>query len=312
MHALPDVPKCSAGYRGGPGLDLVDLFVGSEGTLGVLLEVELATAPRSFAELGLLVGFPDEASGLAAVGALRKIEAVAALECIDARCTELMREAGHAAPGDWLLLVQLELPAGTDAEAVAAQLSGDGAGAAAEVRALLLREGAAWEEGLAALPGDEAGSRRLGDLREAAPQAVFGRIAAARRESGEDLHKVGGDAIVPLERLAGFVRSFRSEASARDLDLAVWGHVSDGNLHPNVIVRSRKDMERGEDFLLAVGRKAIELGGSPLAEHGVGRHPLKQRLLRELVGDEALPAMRRLKRAFDPAGILAPGVLFSP
>lgn len=312
MHALPEVPKCSAGYRGGAGLDLIDLFIGAEGTLGAVLEVELATAPRDFAELGLLVGVPDEAAGLAAVGALREIAAVSAIESIDARCTELMRRAGRDAPGEWLLLVQLEVPTGGDAESVAAQLSGEAEGPAAEARAALLRSGAAWEAGLAALPGDEAGSRRLAAFREAAPQAVFGCIASARRESGEDLRKVGGDAIVPFEQLGPFLSAVRSEAALRDLDLAVWGHVSDGNLHPNVIVRSLEDMARGEDFLLGVGRKAIELGGSPLAEHGVGRHPLKQRLLRELVGDDALHAMRTLKRAFDPANHLAPGVLLHP
>ena len=68
--------------------------------------------------------------------------------------------------------------------------------------------------------------------------------------------------------------------------------------------------EAGKDAVLAMGRAAIELGGAPLAEHGVGRNPVKQELLRLLYGDEGIEQMRRVKRALDPDWKLAPGVLF--
>jgi D-lactate dehydrogenase (cytochrome) len=90
----------------------------------------------------------------------------------------------------------------------------------------------------------------------------------------------------------------------------VWGHISDGNVHPNVIPRSMADVESGSEGILALGREAIRLGGSPLAEHGVGRNPVKQQLLRELYGVEGIEDMRRVKRAIDPEWKLSPGVLF--
>ena len=89
----------------------------------------------------------------------------------------------------------------------------------------------------------------------------------------------------------------------------MWGHISDGNLHPNVIPRSVNELEAGKGAMLAIGRAAIALGGSPCAEHGVGRNRVKQQLVRELYGEAGVDAMRAIKRALDPAGRLAPGVL---
>ncbi len=91
----------------------------------------------------------------------------------------------------------------------------------------------------------------------------------------------------------------------------MWGHISDGNLHPNVIPRSIADVESGKAAIAAFGREVIRLGGSPLAEHGVGRNPVKQQLLRELYGQDGVEAMRAIKRALDPEWKLAPGVLFA-
>ena len=89
-------------------------------------------------------------------------------------------------------------------------------------------------------------------------------------------------------------------SARRGLDAAVWGHISDGNLHPNVIPRSLADVESGKEAILAFGREVIRLGGSPLAEHGVGRNPVKQQLLLELYGREGIEEMRAVKRALDP------------
>ena len=94
--------------------------------------------------------------------------------------------------------------------------------------------------------------------------------------------------------------------------MAVWGHISDGNLHPNVLARSFAEVQAGQAAILEVGREAIRLGGSPLAEHGVGRSRVKQQLLEELYGRGGIDEMRAVKRALDPLWKLASGVLFHP
>ena len=159
------------------------------------------------------------------------------------------------------------------------------------------------------MPGDDTGASRLFELREAVPAAVNAAVARAKRDD-EDIQKTAGDMIVPVEHNERMLEFYDGEFQRRGLDAAVWGHVSDGNLHANVIPRSMDDVQAGRAAILACGREAIRLGGAPLAEHGVGRSAVKQRLLRELYGDQGIEEMRAVKRAIDPEGRLAPGVLF--
>jgi D-lactate dehydrogenase (cytochrome) len=79
-----------------------------------------------------------------------------------------------------------------------------------------------------------------------------------------------------------------------------------------VVPRTLEDVQRGQDAILQIACDVIAMGGAPLAEHGVGRSALKQRLLHELYGDEGIQQMRAVKRALDPGWKLAPGVIFSP
>jgi FAD/FMN-containing dehydrogenase len=115
---------------------------------------------------------------------------------------------------------------------------------------------------------------------------------------------------VPRERLAESLHVYRGAFGRRGLDHLVFGHASDGNLHANVLPRRYADVEAGEAAILEIGAEILRMGGCPLAEHGVGRSPVKQALLRAVVGEEGIEQMRRVKRALDPEGKLAPGVLF--
>ena len=146
--------------------------------------------------------------------------------------------------------------------------------------------------------------------REAVPLGVNQRIGRAQREIDARIQKTAADVIVPFERFDEMLRLFDEELQARGLDGAVWGHISDGNVHPNILPRNFAEMGAGREAVLAFGRAAIGLGGSPLAEHGVGRSETKQQLLRDLYGEEGIDQMRAVKRALDPEGKLAPGVIF--
>jgi FAD/FMN-containing dehydrogenase len=103
---------------------------------------------------------------------------------------------------------------------------------------------------------------------------------------------------------------YRQGFEARGLDYAIWGHLSDGNVHPNVIPRFFDDVVKGKAAMLEFGRHVARLGGCPLAEHGVGRSPVKQALLQQLYGDAGIEEMRAVKEALDPGNRLAPGVIF--
>jgi D-lactate dehydrogenase (cytochrome) len=315
-YRMPAVPKVSAGYFAAPGMDLIDLFIGAEGTLGIVTEVTLRVRSDRPATCLAFLTSRDLAAALAFVGALRE-EAqhtwrtaaadgldVSAIEHMDARSLAFLREDGvdrrlgvslgaEAAIG---LLLTIELQ-GTPVASVQ-RLSN------------LIEAHLPGEDAIVAMPDDESSARRLLALREAVPLAVNHRIARAQRDIDPRIEKTAADVIVPFERIGELLAYFAIEAGGRGLDLAVWGHISDGNMHPNVIPRSFNEVEAGREAILAFGREAIRLGGAPMAEHGVGRSRIKQRLLRELYGDVGVDAMRAVKRALDPHGKLAPGVLF--
>jgi D-lactate dehydrogenase (cytochrome) len=116
--------------------------------------------------------------------------------------------------------------------------------------------------------------------------------------------------IVPFEHFGAMLRHYREGYRRRGLDFAIWGHISDGNVHPNVIPRSYDDVVAGREAILEFGREVARLGGCPLAEHGVGRSSVKQALLEQLYGQAGLDEMRAIKRVLDPESKLAPGVIF--
>src|SRR6185369_8172752 len=151
---------------------------------------------------------------------------------------------------------------------------------------------------LPALPGESSRRSTLFALREAVPQAVNRRVAEAQRAIDPSIAKSGGDVIVPADRIGELLGRTRAILAVEGLDHAIWGHLSDGNLHPNVVPHHVDDGARAERAQLAIGMAAIALGGSPLSEHGVGRHPVKQALLQQLYGAEGIAAMRRVKSAF--------------
>jgi D-lactate dehydrogenase (cytochrome) len=330
-YRLPDVPKRSAGYHAAPGMDLVDLFVGSEGTLGVITEVEVRVAPLR-PRLGGWLPLPTEAKALELVerlcAASRATWAggdpqgidIASIESVDRRSLDLLaeddslREQGVAlTPGTGAaLLFEAELPAGTDAaRAMDALALEPGAADSPLARLARLLEGAGAVEGLiVALPGDTRRQQQLESLRESVPLGVNHRVEAAQRAVDPRIHKVATDMIVPRERLGESLHVYREAFGRRGLDHLVFGHASDGNLHANVLPRSYADVEAGEAAILEIGAEILRMGGCPLAEHGVGRSPVKQALLRAVVGEDGIEQMRRVKRALDPDGRLAPGVLF--
>src|SRR4051812_41080958 len=332
-YRAPQVAKLAAGYFAAPGMDLIDLFIGSEGTLGVITEATLRVLPARPAMCLAFVPFGDRDAALAFVTQLRESARetwrtrdprgmnVSAIEHMDARCLDVLREDGADRANGVIipdgtvmaLLVTLELPQGaTSARAF------DEIGRAREahapdtplVRFCRALDGAGVLDDVEiAVPGDRAREHQLLALREAVPAGVNARVGRAKQIDPQ-IAKTAADMIVPFEHVAELLTIYDEAFRTRGLDAAVWGHISDGNLHPNVIPRSLDEMESGKDAIRAFGREVIRLGGSPLAEHGVGRNPVKQELLVELYGREGVDQMRAVKRTLDPDSKLAPGVLF--
>lgn len=311
-YRMPEVPKLSAGYYARLGMDPIDLFIGSEGTLGIVVEATLRVIPlprRTF----VLAACDSEAQALAVTAALRREAAlswrgegpldVAAIEFIDDRSLARLPDEAFARAG-------LPRPPTSAAMLLAQVETADDEAAAMERLGEVLASCEVTADPMVAAPDDQRAAARLVELREAVPAAVNARIAEAKARVHPDIEKTAGDFVVPVEQLGRSLALYRDTFAHHGLDYAVWGHLSDGNLHPNVLPRSLEEMRRGRQALLEIARGVMALGGAPLAEHGVGRSALKQALLRELYGDSGIAQMRAVKRALDPSWKLAPGVIF--
>jgi D-lactate dehydrogenase (cytochrome) len=333
-YHMPVVDKLSAGYFSEPGMDLIDLFIGSEGTLGIITEATLQIVPVRPAFCLAFITFDRRSSALAFVRQLREAARttwarrdergidVSAIEHMDARSLQLLREDGVEAqhgvslPRDSAIgiLVTLDLPPDMTRDRGYAEIGTVGSADAPDTPLVrfcgLLAEFGVSDRAVIALPGERAQSS-LVEVREAVPAAVNRRVGLAKRNIDGRIEKTAADMIVPFEQFEALLEIYERELADRGLDAAIWGHISDGNVHPNVIPRTFDDVESGREAILAFGREAIRLGGAPLAEHGVGRNPTKQKLLKQLYGDAGIDNMRRVKAVLDPDWKLSPGVIFA-
>jgi len=333
-YRMPDVAKRSAGYYAAPGMDLIDLFIGSEGTLGVITEVTFRVLAPAPAIALALIFCPTERVGIELAGELRHASVetwlsrdpagidACAIEHMDDRSLALVRDHGdldqlHVAVPDGAalaLLVQLELPPVTTSRLAYDQVESALLPHAPDTGLvrfcqMLYRFGLLETTELAA-PGDVSRHQQLLRFRESVPACVNRLVGAAKREVDGRIEKTAADMIVPFDRFGEMMEIYRRGFENRGLQFAIWGHISDGNVHPNVIPASHDDVVRGKEAILEFGREAARLGGCPLAEHGIGRNPVKQALARQLYGDAGIDQMRAVKRALDPQGKLSPGVIF--
>jgi len=309
--AVPSLPmpstKHAAGYMLRGDMDAVDLFVGSEGTLGIVAEVELRLALEPRERLFATAFLPSEAVALGLVQQLRRAGGmeVLALEYFGPTALRLLRrkrEEGGASSG---------VPPLDDAAccAVYVEFAFDGDEAFrscyATLEGLLRRFGTSPRRTWASLwPGDMAAMKAF---RHALPEFV-NAIIAQRKRDVPALHKVGTDMAVPDERLEDVMALYRRELEASGLEHVIFGHVGDNHLHVNILPGSESELERAMALYELFAREVAAMGGSVSAEHGIGR--LKRSFLRLQYGSESIEAMRAVKQALDPDGLLNPGVLF--
>ncbi len=290
---FPRVRKNSSGYAVDAVLDsgdLLDLLIGSEGTLGFItgLECRLAPVPGATAGVRMALRSLDDLADV--VSALRPLRP-AALELLDRTFLELVAREGGSVPSllagaEAILLVEFERA--TDAAARGAV--GDA------VRAV-----SAWtsEVETAITPDDAA---ELWEIRHAA-SPILARLPETHRSM-----QVIEDGAVPISRLADYVRLVRRVTEAHGLGAVIFGHAGDGNIHVNLMVDTTKQgWEAGVTAVLnEVSAGTAALGGTLSGEHGDGR--LRVDALESVFGPELVELFRSIKTAFDPAGILNPGI----
>jgi D-lactate dehydrogenase (cytochrome) len=293
---LPRTTKHAAGYFSAPEMDLVDLFVGSEGTLGAVLEAELRLIPAPEGFLAGIFFFDAEEGALAFVDAARAPGATVSalsLEFFDALALDLLREKGIALPGPARAAIFWEQALGGETGPAA------DAGAALDAwLALGAAAGARDDSWVAEGPRDH---RQFREFRHEVPASINEKLA--RR----GVAKVSTDTAVPRGQVRALLRRTREELARESLEHAIFGHVGDDHLHVNILARDPGEYAAARAAYGRLVEIAVEMGGTTSAEHGLGK--LKAGDLARLYPPAVLDRMRAIRRAIDPAGILGRGTL---
>jgi glycolate oxidase len=270
------------------GYSLRDLFIGSEGTLGIITKVLLKLIPKPAAKKTMIATYAQMDHAAQTVSQIIAEQIIPCtlefLDRITIQCVEDFARIGLPLDCEALLLMETD---GHEA-AVAEE--------ALKMQAIALKNGAR-------------------EVRVAKDETEAAKLATARRSAFSALARVAPttileDATVPRSELARMIRFVQAVAKKHHLRIGTFGHMGDGNLHPTFLTdeRNTAEMMRVEEAFKEIFEEAIRLGGTITGEHGIG--VAKKTFLPKFAGDAQMRVMRELRKALDPNGILNPGKMF--
>jgi glycolate oxidase len=274
--------------KGVVGYDLTRLIVGSEGTLAVIVEITLKLLPKPEMKRMMLIRFSDIAASARCVSLIIREKIIpTTIEFMDSLSVDCVRDQ-----------VPFELPQG-DSTFLLIEIDGDQDQIDRDTRRI------------------EALCRHIGsvELRLAKNKEEAEGLWKARRNLSPSLqrlrpHKLNQDVVVPRSRLAHFVSALSDIGRRYALPIPSFGHAGDGNIHVNIMYNGddKREVKRARQALQEILRLTLDLRGTLSGEHGVGIS--KKPYIGMEIGPTALELMRKIKKAFDPNGILNPGKIF--
>ena len=326
-YKRPHVRKNVSGFYNARPLDAIDLFIGSEGTLGVITEIELSVLPKAEGFFSGIVFFENEKDVVALVDEARRLS-------FESRRPE--SEPGAVATGSPNTFETLQgnpvaTASGSDLCATLIEYFDDRAlsfisekfpetpsGMAGaiffEQETTAENEDALFEQWNDLLEKHNADVDRswfttndqdrekMREFRHALPVSVNEFITRHKQR------KVGTDMAVPDEKFPGFLKFYKDTLDASGIDYVIFGHIGDCHLHANLLPKDDDEATRARHIYGRCIAQAVMLGGCVSAEHGIGK--LKAKYLNVMMGERYLNEMADLKRAFDPKGILGKGNMF--
>jgi len=306
-YEQPDVRKNTSGYFSGAKVDAIDLFIGSEGTLGIITEIGLKVLPKPASFFSGIIFFEDETNLLNFVNEAgtisfqtRQIQNpkskiqnqldASLIEYFDENALKFISEKFPEVPENAKGAIFFEQE--TDAETEDALLE--------SWNELLEKNSADSEQSW--FTTTEQDREKMRAFRHALPVSVNERIVRYKQK------KVGTDMAVPDECFASFLRFLKEKLNESGLEYVIFGHIGDNHLHANMIPKNNEEATKARHLYGRFIAQSIMLGGTISAEHGIGKH--KSKYLYVQYGERYLNEMAELKRAFDPHGILGRGNMF--
>ena len=287
----PATRKNAAGYFVSPNMDALDLFIGSEGTIAVICEIETRLVPKPQGLLSGVVFFANESNVLAFVGdAKRGAVDARALEFFDNESLNFLRQKYPEIPAEAVGAIFFEQETTDQTEAAILN----------KWLALLDQHHAFTDSWFATNEQDQA---RLREFRHQLPVLMNEWFAHYRQR------KVSTDMAVPDEAFPGLFDLYKQTLRSSGLRYTIFGHIGDNHVHVNILPRDEDEAARARELYVQFLKYAASVGGTLSAEHGVGK--LKRDYLRLFYSDAQLREMAALKKHFDPHGILGRGNIFA-
>ena len=299
--------KCASGYYIEDDMDAVDLFIGMDGTLGVITELELLLIPSPAVVWGAMLFFKDERSALDFVATVRDGGdlKIAALEYFDSNVLDILRREKIENPA----FSKLPLPPERHNCAIYAELHCSEEKEAFE-RLFLLGEYAEKADGCEEETWVSRTTLEYNSLigfRHAAPECV-NMIIDHRKKEHPNITKLGTDLSVPDRYLTDIMSMYHTMLRERDIEYAIWGHIGNNHVHVNVLPRNEMEYNMCKALYTEWAERVVGMGGAVSAEHGIGK--LKAEQLAVMYTSEHFSEMRALKFSLDPKGIFGRDTLF--
>jgi D-lactate dehydrogenase (cytochrome) len=297
-YKMPET-KNAAGLFAKPDMDLIDLFIGSEGILGVITEVELGLNKMPEDIMTVMAFFRSEDDAVDFVYDIRAPHTPVPmnfLEYFGPNALEMIKEkaasSGITVPAlsdDTKAIVFFEFSY-TD-ETMEDMVMG--------LEEILNKHNTSSESSWAGM--DRSELQKMKTVRHFVPETVNATIAMRKAEYHK-VHKIGTDMAVPDEALRDYLKFYRDTLEAQGMEYVIFGHIGDNHLHVNMLPRSNEEVHQGMDNYMTFAKRAVELGGTVAAEHGIGK--LKRDFLVAMYGEEGIEEMQAVKRALDPKWLL--------
>ena len=287
---MPATRKNATGYFVAPEMDAIDLFIGSEGTLGVICEITARLLPKPEALFSGVVFFENEADVLALVADVRAQVDARAIEFFDGESLNFLREKYSTIPAEAVAALFFEQETTTSTEESVFE----------QWTTLLDQHHALTDSWFATNAADQA---KLREFRHQLPVLMNEWFARYRQR------KVSTDMAVPDEAFPGLFRLYQDALRDSGLRYTIFGHIGDNHVHVNILPRDDAEGARARELYVQFLKHAALVGGTLSAEHGVGK--LKREYLRLFYSDDQLRALASVKRALDPNGILGRGNIFT-
>lgn len=301
-YTLPDTRKNTSGYFNSQSVDAIDLFIGSEGTLGVVTEIEFKLLPKPAGFLSGIVFFKNETDLLNFVKEAREISFATRqnklstqldatlLEYFDEEALKFIKEKFSDIPNNMAGAIFFEQE--TDAENEDELFE--------RWNNLLEKHHAELETSW--FTTTDADREKMRQFRHQLPVSVNEWIVRHGQR------KISTDIAVPDENFASMLRFYKQSLQKSGLNYVIFGHIGDNHLHVNILPKDDEESHRAKHLYGRFIAQGIMLGGTISAEHGIGK--IKSKYLYVQYGERYLNEMAELKRAFDPNGILGRGNMF--